>query len=103
MTRETAKKNLKVITSFAKNLEFITAFANGEEIQYLASDGEWQDIDEPMFVQQTKYRVKPKRVFALYNPERHEFISNLESFNEQRILKMISIGWIKFERVEKTF
>lgn len=93
MTQETAKENLEVIA----------AFANGETIQYLTSLGEWTDVNNPMFIKHGKYRVKPKRIFALYNPERHEFISNLESFNEQRILKMISIGWIKFERVEKTF
>ena len=93
MTRETAKENLEVIT----------AFANGKTIQYLTDDYKWHDVNNPTFIKHGKYRLKPKRVFALYNPERHEFISNLESFNEQRILKMISIGWIKFERVEKTF
>ena len=96
MTRENAKKNLKVITSFAKNLEFVTAFANGEEIQYLASDGEWQDIDEPMFVQQTKYRVKPKRVFALYN----ERTKDIEYLSDEERNFITPCGWEKVELIK---
>ena len=83
-----------------KNLQLITAFANGETIQYFASDGEWYDHAEPMFAEHRKYRVKPKRVFALYNPNLNQCETNLECFGESRIHKMLSDGWIKVELVK---
>ena len=83
-----------------KNLQLITAFANGETIQYLASDGEWYDHAEPMFAEHRKYRVKPKRVFALYNPNLNQCETNLERFGESRIHKMLSDGWVKVELVQ---
>ena len=86
MTRENAKENLQLITDFA----------DGETIQYLASDGEWYDHAEPMFAEHRKYRVKPKRVFALYN----EMTKEIEylSDNEQNFL--IPCGWEKVELVK---
>ena len=89
MTRETAKSNL----------EFITAFANGEEIQFLSSDGEWYDHDEPMFIEKGRYRVKPKRVFALYNKMTKEI--EYLSENEQNVINfLIPCGWVKVELVK---
>ena len=89
MTRESAKANL----------EFITAFANGEEIQYLSSDGEWYDHDQPMFVQSGKYRVKPDRVFAIFN-ERTKDIEYL-SDNESNAINFITpYGCYKAELVK---
>ena len=94
MTRETAKKNL----------ELITAFANGETIQYLSSLGEWADADTPSFVLQGRCRVKPKRVFGLYNPVSNPVSNycqtNLGRFSEARIAEMLSRGWIKVELVQ---
>lgn len=89
MTRESAKANL----------EFITAFANGEEIQYLASDGEWYDHDQPMFIEKGKYRIKPKRVFAIFN-ERTKDIEYL-SDNESNAINFITpFGCYKAELVK---
>ena len=87
MTRENAKANLK----------FITAFANGETIQYLSFYGDWQDSDEPTFTQEGRYRVKPKRVFALYHPEHNQCKTNLERFSELSIDAMLLEGWVKVE------
>ena len=82
------------------NLELIIAFANGEIIQYLDLDDEWVDTDSPMFYDHGRYRVKPKRKYALYNPNSHEFVPNLEYFNEHTILTIISKGWEKVELVK---
>ena len=90
MTQETAKENLEVIA----------AFANGETIQYLTSLGEWTDVNNPMFIKHGKYRVKPKRIFALYNPANNCCETNLERFSEARIDEMVSRGWIKVELVQ---
>ena len=90
MTRETAKQNLEVII----------AYANGETIQYSDSLGEWKDADSPSFVQQGRYRVKPKRLFALYNPVSNCCETNLGRVSEARIAGMISRGWIKVELVQ---
>ena len=89
MTRENAKANL----------EFITAFANGETIQYLSSDGKWYDSDEPVFTQQGRYRVKPKRVFAIFD-ERTKCIEYL-SDNESNAINFITpFGCYKAELVK---
>ena len=79
-----------------KHLELITAFANGETIQYLASDGEWYDHAEPMFVEHRKYRVKPKRVFALYN----KMTRNIQYQSDTESNFLQPSGWIKVELVQ---
>ena len=79
-----------------KNLELITDFANGETIQYLASDGEWYDHAEPMFAEHRKYRVKPKRVFALYN----KITRNIQYQSDTESNFIPPFGWIKVELVK---
>ena len=71
MTRESAKLNLK----------FIIAFANGEQIQYLSFYGEWQDFDDHTFTQKGRYRVKPNRVFVIFDERTKdiEYLSDNES------------------------
>ena len=71
MTQETAKKHL----------EFITAFAKGETIQCLAFGKYWQDLDEPSFVADAEYRIKPKRVSAPCNEKtkRVQYLCDNES------------------------
>lgn len=86
MTRKTAKEHL----------EFITAFANGETIQYLDPDGEWYDHDEPAFVQQGRYRVKPKRAFALYN----EKTKGIKCLYDEEINLITPYGWEKVELIK---
>ena len=86
MTQESAKQNI----------EFITAFANGETIQCLAFGKYWQDLDEPSFVADAEYRIKPERVFALYN-ERTKDIEYLSDNESNAINSITPHGWKKVE------
>lgn len=86
MTRETAKKNL----------ELITAFANGETIQHLVFPDLWADLDDPIFYSHIQYRVKPKRVFALYN----EMTKDIDYLSENERNFIVPCGWIKVELIK---
>ena len=39
--------------------DLITAWANGAEIQYRSPGNTWENIDNPGFFENTKYRLKP--------------------------------------------
>lgn len=44
-----------------KHKDVILAFINGEEIECcFEKTGEWYDVQEPLFYENKKYRVKPK-------------------------------------------
>ena len=58
MTRETAKKNL----------EIIKAYAEGKKIQMLSDSGTWEINDNPLFMDNCEYRIKPVKLDIEYVP-----------------------------------
>lgn len=42
-----------------KHAELIKAWADGAEIQYCRMDGEWGDVDIPLWSESSEYRLKP--------------------------------------------
>lgn len=47
-----------------KNAELIIAWANGARIEFFAN-GAWHFIEEPKWLSDTEYRIKPERVWPV--------------------------------------
>lgn len=59
--------------------DLIIAWANGSDIQwYKEISGEWEDVPQPMWHQQIKYRIKPKivKVNLKLNPGNRVIVEN---------------------------
>lgn len=66
-------------------LPIISAYADGKTIQYLSTNGEWNDCDEPSFFENLKYRIKPE-------PKYRPFKDMKECWQE--MLKHQPFGWV---------
>jgi hypothetical protein len=44
-----------------KHYDMIVAWANGQQIQIRETGGDWEDIDEPSWINGCQYRIKPEQ------------------------------------------
>lgn len=75
MTREETIERIKVMQ----------AYINGEKVQYKKNSGKWADIEEPIWNNLIKYRIKPE---SKYRP----FKDRQECWQEMQ--KHKPFGWI---------
>jgi len=64
-----------------KHSEVIHAYADGQQVQLLCTNGEWKDVDNPGFLDDLEYRIKPapKPDIVSYDYLRRSFANNEES------------------------
>lgn len=61
-----------------KHCKEIIAWAEGETIQRLNEDKEWEDVSRPSFNEDYEYRVKPSRVWSINGIEFPEPLRELK-------------------------
>ena len=69
-----------------ERIKVMQAFVEGKQIQYKDSDGNWKDVNDPMWSSVNEYRIKPE---SKYRP----FANAEECWQE--MLKHQPFGWVK--------
>ena len=69
-----------------ERIKVMQAFVEGKQIQYKDSDGNWKDVNDPMWSSVNEYRIKPE---SKYRP----FANAEECWREMQ--KHQPFGWIK--------
>ena len=85
-------------------LPIIQAFAEGKDIQLKLFNGEWEDLENPVFLGNANdYRIKPSSVKPSQNfiPKYRPFNNQEECWNE--ISKHQPFGWVTNTCIDQKF